>query len=483
MKLRALTHTPLASDPEISGLSSDSRTVRHGDLFAALAGVKADGAAFLPQAFAKGAAAALVSYAHRGAVPEGACVIADANPRSRLAQIAGRFFAHAPAFIAAVTGTNGKTSVANFLRQIWAHAGLKAASMGTVGAITPNGVLPLQHTTPDPIVLHQMMQTLSNQGISHVALEASSHGLDQSRLDGLEIAVAGFTNLTRDHLDYHATIEAYRAAKARLFAEVLAPGRTAVINNDSPEAQALLALCRARGQNVLTVGEARGSALRLAQRQPEGLGQRLRLSWAGRDYDLLLPLAGGFQSSNVLVAAGMALASGTHPDGVFESLGSLKGAPGRLERVAVHPNGAAIYVDYAHTPDAIETAIAALRPHTSGRLWIVFGCGGDRDPGKRPLMGAAASAADEVIVTDDNPRSEDPSTIRKAALAGVTRPARDIGDRAQAIREAVAHLAAGDILIIAGKGHETGQTMGGQTRHFDDSEEARAAVAELGGQT
>jgi UDP-N-acetylmuramoyl-L-alanyl-D-glutamate--2,6-diaminopimelate ligase len=479
MKLSVLAQQSLSLDPEIVAITPDSRAASPGALFAALAGTKTDGATYIAMAAEKGATAVLAAPHARSAIPDGVAAILDTNPRSRLAQMAARFYGPAPKTAVAVTGTNGKTSVANFVRQIWAYAGRDAASLGTVGAITARGTLPLQHTTPDPVVLHDMLTKIAREGVTHLAIEASSHGLDQNRLDGMQIVAAGFTNLTRDHLDYHSSFEDYRFAKYRLFAEVLPPGGTAVLNAETEETLALTALARARGQRILTTGTA-SSDLALLSREPTGQGQRLHLRWDGKSYNVALPLAGAFQASNVLVAAGLALASGTAAAPVFEALERLEGAPGRLEKVAALKNGAAIYVDYAHTPDAIETAIAALRPHTSGRLVIAFGCGGDRDPGKRPLMGAAASKADAVIVTDDNPRTEDAAAIRAAALKGVTARVREIGDRAQAIRAGIVDLRAGDVLIVAGKGHETGQTIGRETHHFNDAEEVRAAVQELG---
>lgn len=482
MKLSALIQAPISPDPDIAAVRSDSREVTPGALFAALSGVKTDGSKFVAMAVEKGAAAVLAHPAARATISDRVAAVLDVNPRSRLAQIAARFHVAVPGTIAAVTGTNGKTSVANFVRQIWAHDGTQAASLGTVGAMTPQGLLPLHHTTPDPVVLHAMLARIAAMGVTHAALEASSHGLDQNRLDGLEIKAAGFTNLSRDHLDYHPSFEEYRFAKFRLFAEVLPPRCVAVLNAESAEAPALLALATARGQRVLRVGTA-DSDLALLAREPTGQGQNLRIRYEGRTYDVALPLAGAFQASNILVAAGLALATGAKPDSVFAALGRIEGAPGRLEKAGAHPNGAAIYVDYAHTPDAIETAIAALRPHTAGRLVIAIGCGGDRDPGKRPLMGAAASKADFVIVTDDNPRSEDPAAIRKAALAGVTAAVKEIGDRAEAIRFGIENLGAGDVFIVAGKGHETGQTIGGVTHHFNDAEEVRAVLRDLGGMT
>jgi len=470
--------TSSGDDPEIAGLASDSRAVRPGYLFAALAGGRADGAAFVGEAVARGAAAILVADAAPLAdlaVP----VIADPNPRQRLARIAARFYAPQPDTIAAVTGTNGKTSVADFTRQIWRRHGRRAASLGTIGIVGPDFATPASLTTPDPIVLHRELQALARAGIDHVALEASSHGLDQFRLDGLTLAAAAFTNLTRDHLDYHRDMAGYFAAKRRLFAELLPPGGTAVLNLDGAEGVALAALCRGRGRRVIGFGSADGADLRLIASRPDGTGQIVTLEAFGTRRTVALPLLGAFQGSNALAALGLAVATGTPLEPALDALAQLEGVPGRMERVATHPNGAPAIVDYAHTPDALETVLRALRPHCAGRLVVVFGCGGDRDPGKRPLMGAiAARAADIAIVTDDNPRTEDAGLIRGAILAAAP-SALEIADRRSAIRAAVALLEPGDLLLVAGKGHERGQIVGAQTLPFADAEEVRAAVAEV----
>ncbi|HXC53738.1 MAG TPA: UDP-N-acetylmuramoyl-L-alanyl-D-glutamate--2,6-diaminopimelate ligase [Rhizomicrobium sp.] len=464
-----------------TGLASDSREVKPGYLFAALPGSKANGAEFVPDAVARGAIAVLgrpdVAPA-AGAL--GVRFIADDNPRLGLARHAARFFGAQPRTVAAVTGTKGKSSVVAFVREIWTALGRPAASLGTVGVVAPTGEIPLRHTTPDPIEVHRLLAQLKQDGIDHLALEASSHGLDQFRLDGVEIAACGFTNITRDHMDYHADFEHYLRAKLRLFSEVVRDGGIAVVNADAAHADRFIAAATARGLQVMTVGEA-GDAIKLVSREGRIDGQTLRLVHAGHDHIVSLPLAGSFQASNALVAAGLVIGLGDDPAKVFAALEHLKGAPGRLEKVATAASGAPIYVDYAHTPDSLEKVLAAIRPHVTGKLHVVFGCGGDRDKGKRPLMGeAAARNADTVIITDDNPRSEDPAQIRREALAGAP-GAREIGDRAEAIRAGIAALAAGDILIIAGKGHETGQIAGGETRPFSDRAEAVKAALSLGG--
>ena len=462
-----------------SGLACDSRAVKPGYLFAALPGTRVDGRAFIADAVRRGAVAVLGRPETRAeAEALGVRFIADANPRARLAHIAAAFFGAQPATIAAVTGTNGKTSVAVFLRQIWARLGHAAASMGTIGVVAPSGTRTLQHTTPDPIEIHRLLAELAHEGVDHLALEASSHGLDQHRLDGVRIAAAGFTNITRDHLDYHADFSAYLAAKLRLFSERVERGGIAVINADAEHAEDFLAA--ARGLRVLTVGE-RGEALKLVSRVPKGDGQVLAILYGGTIYNVMLPLAGGFQGANALVAAGLAIGLGDPASKVFAALAYLKGAAGRLEKVAATKSGAPVYVDYAHTPDALETVLKALRPHAAGRLHVVFGCGGDRDRGKRPLMGAvAATLADVAIVTDDNPRSEESAAIRAEILVGCP-AAREIGDRTEAIRTAIGALQAGDILVIAGKGHESGQIVGTVTRPFSDRDEAVKAALALGG--
>jgi UDP-N-acetylmuramoyl-L-alanyl-D-glutamate--2,6-diaminopimelate ligase len=477
---------PANFGPEILGITADSRAVQPGYLFAALPGSKLDGTRFIDDAVARGAAAILragppgiAADDPLGTRQNPVFVVSDPNPRRRLALMAARFHAPQPRTIAAVTGTNGKTSVASFARQIWQALGTPAASLGTLGIVAPDAVISGAMTTPDPVTLHRELAALAKRGIDHVALEASSHGLDQFRLDGLRIAAAAFTNLTQDHLDYHGTMAKYRTAKLRLFGDLLIEGGTAVLNADSADHGAFAAICRDRGRRILSYGERKGADLRIVSRQAAADGQVLALEILGVRHDVLLPLAGAFQASNVLAALGLVIASGAAPDAALATLPKLAGVPGRLQHVATLPNGAAVYVDFAHTPDALETVLTALRPHVVGRLVAVFGAGGDRDAGKRPLMGAAvARLADVAIVADDNPRSEKPETIR-AAILGACPGGREIGDRAAAIRAAIAELATGDVLVIAGKGHETGQTIAGIVHPFDDAEVARTAVAEV----
>jgi UDP-N-acetylmuramoyl-L-alanyl-D-glutamate--2,6-diaminopimelate ligase len=476
----------IAGVKAFKGLASDSRKVKPGYLFAALAGSRTDGARFLKDAVARGAEAVLGRPELAAeAAALGVTFIADDNPRLGLARLAAAFYDAQPETVAAVTGTKGKSSAVAFLREIWTQLGLAAASLGTVGVVGPNGARPLSHTTPDPVEIHALLAELKSEGVEHLAVEASSHGLDQHRLDGVRIAAAGFTNLTRDHMDYHATLEDYRAAKLRLFTEVVAPDGVAVVNADADQAEFFIAAARARGLKLLTVGMA-GDTIRLAALEGRGDAQAMTLSHAGHTYNVLLPLAGAFQASNALVAAGLAIGlldgkTGADAGRVFAALAHLKGAPGRMEKVAFAAAGAPVYVDYAHTPDSLEKVLEALRPHTAARLVVVFGCGGDRDRGKRPLMGAAAvKLADRVIVTDDNPRSEDPAAIRAEILAAAP-GAQEIGDRAAAIRTAIAGLAGGDVLVIAGKGHETGQYIKGEIHPFSDREQAVAAATALGG--
>ena len=481
-----LTYAP-AGGPDIRGLTADSRDVKPGFLFAALPGSRVDGRTFVDDAVAKGAVAVLTDDPQRFEAlarrEPPVRVIFDANPRRRLARMASRFYAPQPETLVAVTGTNGKTSVTVFARQIWQHLGKRAASLGTIGVVGPDFEQPGSLTTPDPVALHRELQMLARGGIDHVALEASSHGLDQFRLDGLDLGAAAFTNLTRDHLDYHRDMEAYFAAKARLFTELLPPDGTAVLNADVPEGRRLAELCRQRGQSVLLFGEAADAELRLVAARPHGASQELRLQVCGQSREFILPLAGAFQASNALAALGLAIATGAAVDQALDALPRLAGVPGRLQHVATHPNGAPVIVDYAHTPDALETVLKALRAHCRGRLVLVFGCGGDRDAGKRPQMGAIADRlADCVIVTDDNPRSEDPAKIRRAILAACPK-AEEVGDRAAAIRRGLALVAPGDILLLAGKGHERGQIVGRITYPFEDAAVAREAVAELGGES
>ena len=468
----------LDEDPEIGGLTADSRKVRPGDLFAALPGTRNDGRDFIADAVKRGAAAIL---APRGtAIGETqAALITDDNPRRKFAQAAAQFFAPQPKTVVAVTGTNGKTSVVNFTRQIWAALGLKAASLGTLGINAPGRIVAGSLTTPDPVDLHRTLAELAHDGVTHAAMEASSHGLDQFRLDGVSIAAAAFTNLTHDHLDYHGDMGSYWNAKRRLFTEVMAPRHAAVINADSPYARELVTQCRNHWHKIVSFGE-KGEDLRLRKLVPLAHGQELELAVMGAIRKVRLPLAGAFQASNAVCALGLVIATGGDPVAAVAALEQLEGVPGRLQHVASTKNGAAIYVDYAHTPDAIATVLKALRPHATGKLRVVFGAGGDRDATKRPEMGrAAAEFADSLYVTDDNPRSEDPALIRAAILKGCP-GAREITERRAAIQTAVRELEAGDVLLLAGKGHETGQIVGDKILPFNDADEARHAVEELG---
>jgi UDP-N-acetylmuramoyl-L-alanyl-D-glutamate--2,6-diaminopimelate ligase len=471
----------MAGIETFSGLASYSREVKPGYLFAALPGTRADGKAFVADAVKRGAVAVLGTPNIRPVAEAlGVRFIADANPRLRLARIAAAFFGKQPDVVAAITGTNGKTSVSVFLRQIWAELGHKAASMGTIGVVSPSGEIKLNHTTPDPIEMHALLAQLKRDGIEHLAIEASSHGLDQYRIDGVDVAAVAFTNITRDHLDYHPTFEHYLAVKLRLFTEIARAGGVAVVNADTDQADAFITAAKARGLQLLTVGQ-RGETLKLIAQTPSANGQVLRVEHVGKIFEIDLPLAGGFQASNALVAAALAIGLGDAAEKVFAALAKIKGAPGRLEKVAFAASGAPIFVDYAHTPDALESVLRALQPHVAGKLRVVFGCGGDRDKGKRPLMGEiAARLADSAVVTDDNPRSEDASQIRNEILAACP-DALEIGDRAEAIRTGIAALGAGDALVIAGKGHETGQIVGSETHPFSDSEEAVRSAVALGG--
>lgn len=464
------------SDPEIAGIATDSRAVRPGYLFAALPGTKLDGADFIKQAVRAGAVAVLAKSGVKPC-PQTAW-IADDNPRRQIALIAARFYARQPRTIAAVTGTSGKTSVADFTRQLWQAAGQPSASLGTLGVRTAAATEKLAHTTPDPIVLHQALDKLAGQGIEHLAIEASSHGLDQARLDGVRVAAAAFTTFGIDHGDYHPTPQDYLAAKLRLFAELLPPDGAAVLNADTPVFAEVRAVCDRRSLRVFTYGRG-GLDLRIIDAVATAAGQQVTAEIFGQRHTVPLALYGTFQSGNVMAALGLVVATGTPIDAAVAALTSLDGVPGRLQKVAAHPNGAPIFVDYAHKPDALEAVLTALRPHVTGRLHAVFGCGGDRDRAKRPLMGdIARRLADRVIVTDDNPRTEPPAAIRAEVMAGCP-DATEIADRAEAIRVAVAALQPDDLLVVAGKGHEQGQIIGDQVRPFDDAAEVRAAVAAL----
>lgn len=471
------TLDPTTAAIGVSGLTADSRTVTPGTVFFAMAGSKADGSSFAAQAAAAGAAAIVGEKAPPAL---GVPFVPVANTRRALALAAARFFRRQPGTVAAVTGTSGKTSVAAFTRQIWQSLGLRAASVGTIGVVTPDREVYGSLTTPDPVALHRTLAELAGEQITHLAMEASSHGLDQHRLDGVRVAAAGFTNLSRDHLDYHPTVEHYLAAKLRLFEALVVDGGTAVIVADHEHSAQAIATANRRGLRLLTVGR-NGGGIRLVETAIDGFAQKLVLQHSGKTHTVALPLVGAFQVENALVSAGLVIATGGEPDEVFAALSSLQGAPGRLDLVGER-HGAPVFVDYAHKPDALDKAIAALRPYVKRELVVVFGCGGDRDKGKRPEMGAiAARYADRVIVTDDNPRSEDPAAIRAAILAGAGSAVHvaEIGDRGEAIRTSIANLQAGDVLLIAGKGHETGQIVGGRTLPFSDHETARAALKEL----
>ncbi len=464
-----------ADDIEITAITADSRTVVPGALFAALPGARTDGTRFISDAVARGAAAILAPA--DADLPELAIPVSRAtDPRRALALLAARLCPGQPETAVAVTGTNGKTSVVEFTRQLYTALGRRAASLGTIGVVKPDGSRYGALTTPDPVSLHQMLTGLKSDGVTHLAFEASSHGLDQRRLDGVMLAAAAFTNIGRDHLDYHASAEEYFAAKLRLFDSLLEPGRPAVINTDDPRASDVIAIAERRGHQIVTTGQT-GETLRLEAVQPEGFRQKLRIRHAGASYEVHLPLIGAYQASNALVAAGLAIATGEDPAAVIGALETLRGVNGRLDVVGQTENGLVV-VDYAHKPEALEAALQALRPFAKGRLICVFGCGGDRDRGKRPIMGRIAiTHADQVIVTDDNPRSEDPAAIRVEILAGAPR-AIEIGDRRAAIQAAIDMMQPGDVVLVAGKGHETGQIVGDRVLPFSDHEAVRDALAQ-----
>ncbi len=482
MKLRDLfsddaTIAPEAEAAVVTGIAVDSRAVKPGDLFFALAGSKTDGARFIDSAIASGAVAVAGGHPPQGdrRVP----FVSTPNPRRALALAAAKFYPRQPAIIAAVTGTSGKTSVAAFTRQIWQRLGHESASIGTIGLVSPKRTIYGSLTTPDPIALHRQLDEIAGEGVTHLALEASSHGLDQYRLDGVRIGAGGFTNLSRDHMDYHPDVAHYLAAKLRLFRDLVAADGVAVISADHDCSLAVIDAARARGLRIVAVGRkgnGAGEGVRLIEADIDGFAQKLTLEHRGRRHAVRLPLVGEFQIENALVAAGLAIGTGSEPKAVFAELELLEGAKGRLERVAER-NGAPIFVDYAHKPDALAKALQALRPYAKRKLVVVFGAGGDRDAGKRPLMGAIATEnADSVIVTDDNPRSENPELIR-AAILSAAKGATDIGDRAEAIRTAIAGLQRGDALLIAGKGHETGQIVGDRTLPFSDHDAVASALA------
>jgi UDP-N-acetylmuramoyl-L-alanyl-D-glutamate--2,6-diaminopimelate ligase len=472
-------------NPVLSGLCVDSRAVAKGNLFAALPGTKVHGALFVEGALIRGAAAILTdAEGARLAKPHlanhPAALIVAEDPRQALACAAALWFGTQPETMVAVTGTNGKTSVATFTRQIWASLGHAAINIGTTGI---EGAIsaPSIHTTPEPITLQRLLAEAQAQGITHAVMEASSQGLDQRRMDGVQLVAAGFTNFSQDHLDYHHTFEAYFAAKAGLFDRLLPQDGTAVINLDDPRGADVRAIAQSRGQAVMGVGRSDRADLRILGQRYDATGQDVRFSWNGRPHQVRLNLIGGFQADNVALAAGLVMAAGDDPEAVFAALPKLGGVRGRMELAATRQNGASVFVDYAHTPDALATALTALRPHVMGRIVVVFGAGGDRDRAKRPLMGAAAAAhADILFVTDDNPRSEEPAAIRAAIMAACP-DANEVGDRAEAILRGVDALGPGDALLIAGKGHESGQTIGNDVYPFDDVEQASVAVAALDG--
>jgi len=472
-------------EARVTGLAVDSREVRDGFLFAALPGTRVHGGEYIQYALRMGAAAILTDaegaeIARAELAASDAALVIAADPRQALAYTAALWFGAQPDTVVAVTGTNGKTSVATFVRHIWQELGLRAVNLGTTG-VEGDWQAPLKHTTPEPITLHRMLAGAAEAGVDHAAMEASSHGLEQRRLDGVTLKAAGFTNFTQDHLDYHASFDDYFAAKAGLFARVLGEDGTAVVNINDARGVDIAAIAQARGQTLITVGGAEGADLCLMAQRFDATGQEIRIRWQGRVRQLRLNLIGGFQGENVLLAAGLVIACGAEADQVFDVLPLLGTVRGRMQLAATRDNGAAVFVDYAHTPDAVKTALSALRPHVMGRLVAIVGAGGDRDAGKRPLMGqAAAEHADLVIVTDDNPRTEDPAAIRTAVMAGAP-GATEVGDRAEAILRGVDALEPGDALLICGKGHETGQIVGETVFPFDDAEQASVAVAALDG--
>jgi len=481
MRLSDLLPPDATCDPrfaalDVTGVTADSRAVKPGDLFVAIPGTKADGLQYVPQAIAKGAVAVI---AERRPETSGVVPFAQVrNVRRALALAAAKLFSRQPAVIAAVTGTSGKTSVAAFTRQIWAALGHQAASVGTIGVVSPKREVYGSLTTPDPVALHRTLDQLADEGVTHLAMEASSHGLDQHRLDGVRVAAGAFTNLSRDHLDYHASLDDYLRAKLRLFDSLVVDGGSAVICADHDEADAVIASARKRGLGIFTIGR-KGESIRLLDSAIEGYAQVLLLEYTGKKYSVRLPLVGAFQVENALVSAGLAIVTGGDAARVFAVLEKLEGAKGRLEYAGQH-HGAPVFIDYAHKPDALVKTLEALRPYVKGRLVAVFGAGGDRDPGKRAIMGAiAAEKADRVVITDDNPRSENPAAIRAAILAAAP-GASEIADRGDAIRRTISSLKPGDVLVIAGKGHETGQIVGDRVLPFSDHEAVAAALGEKG---
>ncbi len=473
-ELRDLIGAAAPDGLRVSGITADSRNAAENFAFFAIAGAKSDGAKFANDAVARGASVVIGEGERPPELLARIPFVQVRDIRRALALAAAKIFPHQPQTIVAVTGTNGKTSVASFVRQIWAATGRQAASVGTIGLVTPNGETTGSLTTPGPLSLHELFDRLAREGVTHMAMEASSHGLDQRRLDGVRLAAGAFTNLTRDHLDYHKTLDEYRAAKLRLFDTLLPAGAAAVVDADEDNAPRVGEIAKEKGLRFFSAGK-RGENLRLLASRINGFAQHLEVLADGVTHSVKLPLVGAFQVSNALVAAGLAIVTGTDTAQALAALENLKGAAGRLELVG-EKSGAPIFVDYAHTPDALENSLTALRPYVKGRLAVVFGAGGDRDAGKRPLMGAAAAKhADVIYVTDDNPRSEAPAEIRRAILREAE-GAIEIGDRTEAIREAVRALKAGDVLLVAGKGHETGQILRDRTIPYTDHDAVKAAL-------
>ncbi|ARJ70657.1 UDP-N-acetylmuramoyl-L-alanyl-D-glutamate--2,6-diaminopimelate ligase [Paracoccus contaminans] len=490
MEARQLSRLGLTAadgrDPQITGISLDSRAVRDGHLFAALPGSAAHGADFIPYALRQGAAAVLTDRAGAGLAADAlarshAALVVAEDPRAALAGAAALWFGAQPETVVAVTGTSGKTSVATFTRQIWQALGHSAISLGTMG-VQGDYTAKLAHTTPDPLTLHRVLAEAAAAGVTHAAMEASSHGLDQRRLDGVRVAAGAFTNFSQDHLDYHKDFDSYFAAKALLFSHILEPGAAAVICTDGERGRQAAQIAQDRGLVLTTYGRAEGCDLRILAQRYDATGQELRFSLNGQVHLVRLDLIGGFQAENVLCAAGLCIAAGADPARVIAALPGLTTVRGRMELAAQRMNGAAVFVDYAHKPGAVIAALQSLRPHVMGRIIAVIGAGGDRDRGKRPLMGQAARQfADVVFVTDDNPRTEDPAAIRAEVMAGAGHDATEVGDRAEAILRAVDVLEPGDAALIMGKGHETGQIVGSDVFPFDDAEQASVAVAALDG--
>lgn len=472
-----ITNIANATPVTITQVTSDSRDVRPGALYVAIKGTAVDGTQFIPQAIQAGAAAVLCDV---GIEVSGAVAIHSNHVRRSLAQIAAVFYQKQPRHVVAITGTDGKTSTADFFRQISYHLGKSSASIGTLGIFSGDGkaLYPESQTTPGPVLLHQVLAEMTEAGISHVGMEASSHGLDQYRLEGVQLEAAAFTNIARDHLDYHASEEAYFLAKARLFSEILPAGKTAVLNQDDARFSALQSICKKRNIRVVGFGK-HGADFRILEIIPKAQGQRATLEIYGKSYALDIPVAGAFQVFNIAAAVALVEATGENIDAALAVIPKLKGVPGRLEHVATLASGAVVFIDYAHTPMALANILRTLRPHTKRKLHVVFGCGGNRDAGKRPEMGRFASElADEVIVTDDNPRKEDPASIRRAIMAACPR-GKEIGDRREAIYTALQNLRAGDVLVVAGKGHEKTQTIADKIYPFDDAEMVRAGVKDL----